>query len=155
MNLQRIPSQKMADSRLSARSPGSSLNVCQTRQQSPLSTSYDPQPSVPRASRKQQDGRRFLQRNTTTRVITPARSEMITSVPPPSALPTTDLLSGIVAPVKHDMNELTQNLRDVVGNRHPMLRAAADQIFGAGGKRLRPVLVFLVARATAELMQLR
>jgi len=32
--------------------------------------------------------------------------------------------------------------------------AAADQIFGAGGKRLRPALVFLVARATAALMNM-
>jgi all-trans-nonaprenyl-diphosphate synthase len=39
-------------------------------------------------------------------------------------------------------------LVDVVGKRHPLLRAAADQIFSAGGKRLRPLIVLLVARAT-------
>ncbi len=47
---------------------------------------------------------------------------------------------------------MNQNLKNVVGARHPMLMAAADQIFGAGGKKLRPVIVFLVARATMELM---
>jgi len=49
---------------------------------------------------------------------------------------------------------MNTNLKNVVGNRHPMLMAAAEQIFGAGGKKLRPVIVFLVARATANLMKL-
>lgn len=33
--------------------------------------------------------------------------------------------------------------------------SAAEQIFGAGGKRMRPALVFLVSRATAELVGLK
>lgn len=33
--------------------------------------------------------------------------------------------------------------------------SAAEQIFGAGGKRMRPALVFLVSRATAELIGLK
>lgn len=33
--------------------------------------------------------------------------------------------------------------------------SAAEQIFGAGGKRMRPALVFLVARATAEICDLK
>jgi all-trans-nonaprenyl-diphosphate synthase len=53
------------------------------------------------------------------------------------------------------MEVMNVNLKNVVGDRHPMLMAAAEQIFGAGGKKLRPVLVFLVARATASLMDLR
>lgn len=36
-----------------------------------------------------------------------------------------------------------------------MLEAAADQIFGAGGKRMRPALIFLVARATLDLAGLK
>lgn len=66
-----------------------------------------------------------------------------------------DLLSSIVAPVADDMRQMNQNLRDVVGNRHPMLMAAAEQIFSAGGKKLRPLVVFLVAHSTAQLMGLR
>lgn len=58
----------------------------------------------------------------------------------------------ILGPVREDMNQMAENLRNIVGNRHPLLLAAADQIFGAGGKKLRPAIVFLVARATAELM---
>jgi all-trans-nonaprenyl-diphosphate synthase len=53
------------------------------------------------------------------------------------------------------MEQLTVNLKNVVGQRSPLLNAAADQIFQAGGKRLRPAIVFLVARATIELVGLR
>ena len=63
--------------------------------------------------------------------------------------------SEILAPVRADMEQMAENLRNIVGNRHPLLLAAAEQIFGAGGKKLRPAIVFLVARATAELMGLR
>ena len=55
------------------------------------------------------------------------------------------------APVLEDMKRLDMSLRNIVGERHPMLMAAAEQIFGAGGKRIRPMLVLLVARATAQL----
>lgn len=57
-------------------------------------------------------------------------------------------IDEIREPVAADMDELVKNLTSVVGDRHPMLMAAAQQIFGAGGKKLRPMLVFLVARAT-------
>jgi all-trans-nonaprenyl-diphosphate synthase len=64
-------------------------------------------------------------------------------------------LADIVAPVLTDMEQMKVNLKNVVGERHPMLMAAADQIFGAGGKRIRPMVVFLVARATATAQQMR
>jgi all-trans-nonaprenyl-diphosphate synthase len=57
-------------------------------------------------------------------------------------------MKSIQVPVAKDMAICRQNLVDVVGKRHPLLRAAADQIFSAGGKRLRPLIVLLVARAT-------
>lgn len=60
-------------------------------------------------------------------------------------------ISKITAPVKVDMDEMNKNLLNIVGERHPMLMAAAEQIFGAGGKKLRPMLIFLVAHATAQL----
>ena len=63
-------------------------------------------------------------------------------------------IDDITAPVMADMEQMRMNLRDIVGRKNPLLLAAADQIFGAGGKRLRPVLVFLVARATAQLMEM-
>jgi all-trans-nonaprenyl-diphosphate synthase len=35
-----------------------------------------------------------------------------------------------------------------VGARHPILYAAAEHLFGAGGKRVRPAVVLLISRAT-------
>lgn len=43
----------------------------------------------------------------------------------------------------------------IVGAENPVLMSAAEQIFGAGGKRMRPALVFLVSRATAEIVGLK
>ncbi|CAL6409863.1 unnamed protein product [Bathycoccus prasinos] len=48
-------------------------------------------------------------------------------------------IQELMVPVAQDLDEMTANLKN---------------IFGAGGKRLRPVLVLLVARATAALMKL-
>lgn len=64
-------------------------------------------------------------------------------------------ISTIMSPVKDDMEQMRQNLRNVVGKRHPLLLTAADQIFSAGGKRLRPLICFLVARATISLSDQR
>ncbi len=63
--------------------------------------------------------------------------------------------SEILAPVRDDMEQLTANLKAVVGERSNLLKAAADQIFGAGGKKLRPAIVFMVSRATAKYAGLR
>lgn len=64
-------------------------------------------------------------------------------------------LSDVTRPVEADVAAMNANLRNVVANRHPRLQAAADHIFGAGGKKMRPMIVFLVARATADLSGLR
>jgi all-trans-nonaprenyl-diphosphate synthase len=64
-------------------------------------------------------------------------------------------IDDVRGPVVADMERLVANLLGVVGDRHPMLMAAAQQIFGAGGKKIRPMLVFLVARATTKHMNAR
>jgi all-trans-nonaprenyl-diphosphate synthase len=56
--------------------------------------------------------------------------------------------SSIFAPVEADLRLLTDNLTQLIGARHPILGAAAEHLFGAGGKRIRPAIVFLVSRAT-------
>jgi len=78
------------------------------------------------------------------RPAAPAGGDWVQSSPTMSS-------SQILAPVRDDMEQMAENLRNIVGNRNPLLLAAAEQIFGAGGKKLRPAIVFLVARATAEL----
>lgn len=94
------------------------------------------------------------------RVLMPTRSEQETALKQhhtiaAAAASPASLLAEITVPVEADMEQMNRNLKSMVGNRHPMLMAAADQIFGAGGKKLRPMIVLLVARATAELAGLR
>nr|YP_009315156.1 Prenyl transferase [Titanophycus setchellii]SCW23611.1 Prenyl transferase [Titanophycus setchellii] len=50
--------------------------------------------------------------------------------------------------VENDLKILNHNLQSMVGARHPILSAASEHLFSAGGKRLRPTLVILVAKHT-------
>lgn len=59
--------------------------------------------------------------------------------------------ASLMEPVAEDLQILNRNLHTVVGSENPLLMAAAEQIFSAGGKRMRPALVLLVSRATAQL----
>jgi all-trans-nonaprenyl-diphosphate synthase len=56
--------------------------------------------------------------------------------------------TSLFSPVEADLCTLTENLKSLIGTRHPVLHAAAEHLFGAGGKRIRPAIVFLVSRAT-------
>ncbi|MEO0868888.1 MAG: solanesyl diphosphate synthase [Cyanobacteria bacterium J06642_11] len=56
--------------------------------------------------------------------------------------------TSLFAPVEADLSLLTDNLKQLVGARHPILYAAAEHLFGAGGKRIRPAIVLLLSRAT-------
>jgi all-trans-nonaprenyl-diphosphate synthase len=55
--------------------------------------------------------------------------------------------TSFFSPVEADLRILADNLKQLVGNRHPILYAAAEHLFGAGGKRIRPAIVLLVSRA--------
>ncbi len=57
-------------------------------------------------------------------------------------------VTSLFAPVEADLDLLTENLKNLVGARHPILYAAAEHLFGAGGKRVRPAVVLLISRAT-------
>lgn len=57
-------------------------------------------------------------------------------------------VTSLFAPVETDLDLLTQNLKGLIGTRHPILSAAAEHLFGAGGKRVRPAIVLLLAKAT-------
>nr|YP_010336193.1 prenyl transferase [Chroodactylon ornatum]UNJ14599.1 prenyl transferase [Chroodactylon ornatum] len=56
----------------------------------------------------------------------------------------------IFAPIEKDLSNLNQNLQNMIGARHPVLYAAAEHLFAAGGKRLRPAIVLLCAKASAQ-----
>ncbi|MDJ0797002.1 MAG: solanesyl diphosphate synthase [Calothrix sp. MO_167.B12] len=58
--------------------------------------------------------------------------------------------TSLFSPVEADLQILADNLKQLVGNRHPILYAAAEHLFGAGGKRIRPAIVLLISRATMQ-----
>ncbi|XP_008797491.1 solanesyl-diphosphate synthase 2, chloroplastic-like [Phoenix dactylifera] len=64
-------------------------------------------------------------------------------------------ISALLEAVSNDLQQLNKNLKSIIGSENPVLVSAAEQIFGAGGKRLRPALVFLVSRATAQIAGLK
>ncbi|MEO1132370.1 MAG: solanesyl diphosphate synthase [Cyanobacteria bacterium J06639_1] len=57
-------------------------------------------------------------------------------------------VASLFEPVDADLKLLRQNLKGLVGAQHPILGAAAEHLFEAQGKGLRPALVLLMARAT-------
>lgn len=60
----------------------------------------------------------------------------------------TSSTTSLLAPVENDLNIMTDNLKQLIGARHPILGAAAEHLFDAGGKRIRPAIVLLASRAT-------
>lgn len=56
--------------------------------------------------------------------------------------------TSLFSPVEADLSLLVENLKNLIGARHPILYAAAEHLFGAKGKRVRPAIVLLVSRAT-------
>ena len=56
----------------------------------------------------------------------------------------------VFAPIENDLFLFNQNLKNMIGARHPVLYAAAEHLFTAGGKRLRPAIVLLCAKASSD-----
>lgn len=54
----------------------------------------------------------------------------------------------LFSPVEADLQLLTDNLKQLVGARHPILYAAAEHLFRVKGKRVRPAVVLLISRST-------
>ena len=50
--------------------------------------------------------------------------------------------------IEKDLELLNVNLNNMVGPRHPVLYAAVEHLFHAGGKRIRPSIILLVGKAT-------
>lgn len=98
-------------------------------------------------------------RVSSTRTPETLRNEVAQGPPPVSELKKGSRspisLTNLFEVVAEDLGTLNQNLQTIVGAENPLLMSAAEQIFGAGGKRMRPALVFLVSRATAELAGLK
>ena len=56
-------------------------------------------------------------------------------------------VAELLQPVEDDLDVLLADLRTLIGAGHPILQAAAEHLFAAGGKRLRPGIVLLLSRA--------
>ncbi len=56
-------------------------------------------------------------------------------------------VTELLQPVELDLEILLADLRSLIGAGHPILQAAAEHLFSAGGKRLRPGIVLLISRA--------
>ena len=56
-------------------------------------------------------------------------------------------VTELLQPVEKDLDELILDLKNLIGAGHPILQAAAEHLFSAGGKRLRPGIVLLISKA--------
>ena len=59
-------------------------------------------------------------------------------------------VTELLQPVENDLETLLGDLRSLIGAGHPILQAAAEHLFSAGGKRLRPGIVLLLSRALSD-----
>jgi len=48
--------------------------------------------------------------------------------------------------IKNEIEQLNRNLNKMIATDNPILYAAAEQLFNAGGKRIRPTLIFLISQ---------
>nr|YP_010196790.1 prenyl transferase [Gracilaria cliftonii]UAD84594.1 prenyl transferase [Gracilaria cliftonii] len=60
------------------------------------------------------------------------------------------LVPKILPSVEKDLLILENNLQKMVSAKHPILYAAAEHLFSAGGKRIRPTIILLIALATTK-----
>nr|ARW64167.1 prenyl transferase [Chondria sp. (in: red algae)] len=54
------------------------------------------------------------------------------------------------ASIDLELKQLNENLQKMVIAEHPVLYAAAEQLFSAGGKRIRPTILLLIAKLVSK-----
>ena len=59
-------------------------------------------------------------------------------------------VTELLQPVEKDLEDLVLELKNLIGAGHPILQAAAEHLFAAGGKRLRPGIVLLISKAISK-----
>ncbi len=60
-----------------------------------------------------------------------------------------ETVTDLLQPVELDLENLLNDLRNLIGAGHPILQAAAEHLFSAGGKRIRPGIVLLISKAVS------
>ncbi|RYH29458.1 MAG: octaprenyl diphosphate synthase, partial [Alcaligenaceae bacterium] len=56
-------------------------------------------------------------------------------------------LPDLLAPIAQDMTHVDAVIRERLNSEVVLIRTIGDYIVGAGGKRMRPALVLMIARA--------
>nr|QCI08684.1 Prenyl transferase [Sphondylothamnion multifidum] len=56
--------------------------------------------------------------------------------------------NNLFSSVEKDLSQLNTNLQEMIKAKHPVLYAAAKHLFDAGGKRLRPTIILMIAKYT-------
>jgi len=64
-------------------------------------------------------------------------------------------VTELLQPVENDLDDLILELKNLIGAGHPILQAAAEHLFSAGGKRLRPGIVLLISKAISPEFSLK
>ena len=64
-------------------------------------------------------------------------------------------VTELLQPVENDLDDLILELKNLIGAGHPILQAAAEHLFSAGGKRLRPGIVLLISKAISPEFNLK
>ena len=62
-------------------------------------------------------------------------------------------VTELLQPVENDLDDLILELKNLIGAGHPILQAAAEHLFSAGGKRLRPGIVLLISNVNTWTQQ--
>nr|ARX95875.1 prenyl transferase [Thorea hispida] len=57
---------------------------------------------------------------------------------------------NIFSILNNELENLNINLTNMIGARHPILYAASQYLFNAGGKRIRPIIIMLISQATSN-----
>nr|YP_010619483.1 Prenyl transferase [Xiphosiphonia pinnulata]WAX03496.1 Prenyl transferase [Xiphosiphonia pinnulata] len=52
--------------------------------------------------------------------------------------------------IKTELEQLNTNLHKMIAAENPILYSAAEQLFNAGGKRIRPTILFLISKLTSK-----
>nr|ARW60620.1 prenyl transferase [Polysiphonia sp.] len=52
--------------------------------------------------------------------------------------------------VNNELQQLDKNLNQMIATENPILYSAAEQLFNAGGKRIRPVIIFLISKLISK-----
>jgi octaprenyl-diphosphate synthase len=82
------------------------------------------------------------------RVAVPARRPTVSIVSPTQAPErSTQDLTQLMAPIAADLQAVDQTVRERLRSEVALIGTIADYIVGAGGKRLRPAVLLMVARA--------